>query len=82
MKDPTMTPSTEQDAGFQARMRQLDDLLRDVDAIPDPTERTRTGQIIQSLMDFHGTGLSAIVARLTASGETGPHEKLRAPSDE
>lgn len=66
-----MTSSTEPDAGFHDRMRHLDDLLRDVDAIPDPTERTRTAQIIQSLMDFHGAGLRAIVARLAAAGETG-----------
>lgn len=66
-----MQPAEEPDAEFQGRMRELDGLLRDVEAIPDKAERERTGRIIQSLLDFHGAGVSAIVARLAAAGETG-----------
>jgi Fe-S cluster biogenesis protein NfuA len=67
-----MTQSSEQDAAdLQARMRQLDGLLQEVERVPDPAERARTAQVIRSLMDFHGAGLAAVVARLSAAGDAG-----------
>jgi Fe-S cluster biogenesis protein NfuA len=63
--------SAAQDAEFQSRMRQLEGLLRDVDSIPDAAARTKTGQVIQGLMEFHGAGLSTILRHLADAGAAG-----------
>jgi Fe-S cluster biogenesis protein NfuA len=57
--------------GFQNQMRQLEGLLRDVEAIADPLARAKTGQVIQDLLAFHGAGLGRIIAHLAAAGAAG-----------
>jgi Fe-S cluster biogenesis protein NfuA len=63
--------TADQDTELQSRMRQLDTLLQEADAIADPAARAATGQVIQALMDFHGAAVSRIVARLGELGELG-----------
>lgn len=65
-----MNPApTEND--FQSRMRELGDLLQQVDSIADPAARATTANIIQGLMDFHGAALTTLLNHLNQSGPTG-----------
>ena len=52
-------------------MRQLDELLQEVESISDPKQRERTGRIIQSLMDFHGAAITRLLERLADRGDEG-----------
>ncbi|MDB5173810.1 MAG: nfuA 2 [Phycisphaerales bacterium] len=63
--------TTAQSTEFRTTMRQLDELLQDVETISDPAARAKTGRIIQGLMEFHGAGLNAIFERLARAGEAG-----------
>lgn len=63
--------ATAQSNEFRTTMRQLDELLQDVETIIDPAARAKTGRIIQGLMEFHGAGLAAIFERLGQAGEAG-----------
>jgi Fe-S cluster biogenesis protein NfuA len=63
--------TADQETELQSRMRQLDTLLQEADAITDPAARAATAQVIQALMDFHGAAVSRIVQRLGELGETG-----------
>lgn len=60
-----------QSTEFRTTMRQLDELLQDVETITDPAARAKTGRIIQGLMEFHGAGLAAIFERLGQAGDAG-----------
>jgi Fe-S cluster biogenesis protein NfuA len=59
------------DKAFQSRMAQLQELLERVQAIADPVARDVTAQIIQTMMEYHGAGLSAMMERLAGAGEIG-----------
>lgn len=51
------------------RMRRLESLLQEIDATADPELRARTQEIVQTILDFHGAGLTRIIEAL---GEAGP----------
>jgi Fe-S cluster biogenesis protein NfuA len=59
------------DKAFQSRMQELEGLLAEIDAIADPAARAKMAQIIQTLLEFHGAGLTAIFDRIADSGESG-----------
>jgi Fe-S cluster biogenesis protein NfuA len=59
------------DTGFKSRMAQLEELLQRVQAIADPVSRDLTAQIIQTMMEYHGAGLSAMMDRVADCGEIG-----------
>ena len=60
-----------EDAAFQSRMQELEGLLQEIETIADPALRAKMGQIIQTLLEFHGAGLKAIFDRIADAGETG-----------
>ena len=60
-----------EDAEFKNRMSELERLLQQVEKISDPNAREITSRIIQSLMDFHGAGLSSILDHLARAGDPG-----------
>src|SRR5689334_18314742 len=60
-----------EDLEFKNQMAELERLLEQVSAIPDSAARDTTSRIIQSLMDFHGAGLSRILEHLAHAGENG-----------
>jgi Fe-S cluster biogenesis protein NfuA len=66
-----MASTIAQDRDSQTTMRQLDSLLQDVDAIADPAARSKIGEILQGLMEFHGAGLAAILDRFEQFGDAG-----------
>jgi Fe-S cluster biogenesis protein NfuA len=59
------------DKGFQSRMAQLEELLQRVQAIADPVSRDLTAQIIQTMMEYHGAGLNAMMERVADAGAQG-----------
>ena len=59
------------DKAFQSRMQELEGLLQEIEAIADPAVRAKMGQIIQTLLEFHGAGLTAIFDRMADAGELG-----------
>jgi Fe-S cluster biogenesis protein NfuA len=59
------------DAAFQSRMQELEGLLQEIESIADPATRAKMGQIIQTLLEFHGAGLKAIFDRMADAGDIG-----------
>jgi len=62
---------------FSERMSQLQNLLQEVEEIPEPGMRERTSRIIQSLLEFHGAGISRILEHLAEAGQVG-HQTIDA----
>jgi Fe-S cluster biogenesis protein NfuA len=56
---------------FQARLERLDALLREVERSADPAARARTQEIVQAVLELHGTGLERLLERITEAGEAG-----------
>ncbi|HEX4124920.1 MAG TPA: NifU family protein [Tepidisphaeraceae bacterium] len=59
------------DKAFQSRMAQLEELLQRVQAIADPVARDLTAQIIQTMMEYHGAAIGAVLERVADAGELG-----------
>ena len=55
------------DNAFQQRMKKLESLLAEIDSFADPKAQAKTREIIENLMDFHGTALAKILDCLTTS---------------
>jgi Fe-S cluster biogenesis protein NfuA len=56
---------------FQDRIRRVESLIHEVDQCADPALRAKTKEIVQILMDMHGTGLERILNRISEVGEPG-----------
>ena len=56
---------------FQSRVRRLEEMLAGVDRFTDPAARACTRQIVQAILELHGTGLNRMLEHLDAAGETG-----------
>lgn len=56
-------------------VERLEELLREVESLADPVWQEKLRAIVQTLLDFHGEGLTRIVGRLRAAGAAG-HEIL------
>lgn len=59
------------DLELKNRMSDLESLLQQVERIPDAPTRELVSGIIQSMMEFHGAGLSRMLEHLTRAGEAG-----------
>jgi hypothetical protein len=57
---------------FQIRMQKIGQLVQELDAIADPASRAAAKELVQLLMDLHGTGLERILEVIFESGEQGP----------
>jgi hypothetical protein len=59
---------------LQRRMRQIDELVRQLDASPDAAVRAQTKTLIQAIMDLHGAAIERILECISGpeqkSGET------------
>lgn len=60
-----------ENAEFQQHAAKIEQLVQRVTAIPDDDARTSALELMQSLMDLHGSGFMRIVEVLTESGEPG-----------
>ena len=65
---------------FQSRLQRLDVLLREVEESADPAAAARTREIVQAVLDLHGTGLERILGQLEQAGEAGARSSKRAPA--
>lgn len=60
-----------EDKDFQSRVQKIGSLVHDLETIADPASRTAAQELVQLLMDLHGTGLERIMEIVFASGEGG-----------
>ena len=58
---------------FQARVQKIGGLVQDLETITDPAVRSAVKELVQLLMDLHGTGLERILETVFASRDSGPH---------
>lgn len=58
-------------AEFQQHAQRVEQLVERATSIPDEAARTTALELMQSLMDLHGSGLTRIVEVLAESGEPG-----------
>ncbi len=49
-----------EDKDFQQRVRRIGALVGEIESIADPAVRSSTTQLVQLVMEFHGTGLDRI----------------------
>jgi len=56
---------------FQERLQSLDALLREAEHVADPASRARLQQIVQAILELHGTGLERLLELATDTGEAG-----------
>jgi Fe-S cluster biogenesis protein NfuA len=56
---------------FQQRLQKIGDLVRDLETIADPASRAAAKELVQLLMDLHGTGLERILDIVFQSGDAG-----------
>jgi Fe-S cluster biogenesis protein NfuA len=66
-----MMARTTDEGSFQARMQRLEALLAEVERYADPLARAHTREIVQAILDLHGTGLEKILDQIAATGEEG-----------
>lgn len=65
-----MTQATEERELCQ-RLNRLEQLLQECDAANDSPWKTKTREIVETLLDFHGAGVASIVAHLEDAGQAG-----------
>jgi Fe-S cluster biogenesis protein NfuA len=59
------------DKDFQARVQRIGGLVHDLETIADPAARAAAKDLVQLLMDLHGTGLERILDVVFQAGEPG-----------
>ena len=60
-----------EDKDFQKRIQRISGLVSELDSIVDPAARSAAKQLIQLLMELHGTALERMLEVTFASGEPG-----------
>lgn len=60
-----------EDKDFHERVRRIDGLVQEIEAIADPALRATTKELVQSLMDLHGAALERTMEIVSAGGEPG-----------
>jgi Fe-S cluster biogenesis protein NfuA len=56
---------------FQQRVQRIGALVQEIETIADPAVRASTTQLVQLIMEFHGTGLDRALEILADAGEPG-----------
>jgi len=56
---------------FQQRVQKIGGLVHDLETIADPAVRAAAKELVQLLMDMHGTGLERVLEIVFESGESG-----------
>jgi hypothetical protein len=56
---------------FQQRLESIETVIRRIEATADPNVRTAARELVQLVMELHGTGLERILEILRAAGESG-----------
>jgi Fe-S cluster biogenesis protein NfuA len=66
---------------FQAHTEQIERLVEQVSSLPESEGRTTALDLVQALMELHGSGMSRIVELLAESGEAGRKALVRLGED-
>ena len=74
---------------FQQRVQRIGDLVGQLDDIRDPTSRIAARELVQLLMELHGTGLERMMEIVFEAGEPGeriindlrPRRTCKQPAD-
>ncbi len=56
---------------FQQRVQRIGALVQEIETIADPAVRASTTQLVQLIMEFHGTGLDRALEILADAGDPG-----------
>lgn len=56
---------------FRARMERLDALLRELERLADPKARDEMREVVQAILDLHGSGLERVLGHLADAGTAG-----------
>lgn len=56
---------------FRSRIQRIETLIQEIDRFTDPAAREQSRQIVQSLLDLHGTGLGRMLEHIAGAGESG-----------
>ena len=56
---------------FQKRIQRIGGLVQELDSVADPASRAASKELVQLLMDMHGTGLNRILEAIFRSGQSG-----------
>jgi Fe-S cluster biogenesis protein NfuA len=67
---------------FHQRVKAIEGLVREVEAIADPRVRTTVEKLVQSLMELNGEGLNRLLEIVSESGQAGQDLIDRAGRDE
>ena len=57
---------------FQQRIQQIDERLRQLEAVPDPAVRSAAQDLVKQLMDIHGSALERMLEIVFESKPNGP----------
>lgn len=60
-----------EEQSFQQRMGRIESLIEEIERFTDPNAQAIAREIVQSLLDLHGTGLTALLQRILQSGSAG-----------
>src|SRR5580698_10594629 len=63
--------SVVEEKDFQQRVQKIGGLVHELETIADPASRAAVKELVQLLMDLHGTGLERILDIVFQSGDTG-----------
>ncbi len=64
-------PNTLDAREFQTRLQRLDELIRGMDRVADPSAQTLIRETVQAVLDLHAAGLERILSHLDGGGEAG-----------
>jgi Fe-S cluster biogenesis protein NfuA len=56
---------------FRQRVQRIGALIQEIESIADPALRASTTQLVQLIMEFHGTGLDRVLEILAGAGDQG-----------
>lgn len=56
---------------FRERMRKIENLTGEIEALPDANARAKAIELVQLIMDFHGAGLERMMEITAAKGAAG-----------
>ncbi len=60
-----------QGTGFEQRMERLEALIHEIEAFTDPTVRETAEEIVQALLELHGSGIERMLEIVDAAGDAG-----------
>jgi Fe-S cluster biogenesis protein NfuA len=59
------------DPEARRRIEHLETLIQNLELLPDPAARDQARELVQTLLDFHGTALGRLLGRVADMGEQG-----------